>query len=139
MVNLIQTPPALPPFSPEMSLRDACEQYLERRINKLTARSHEMYRYHFRTLQKFFDPERPLRSFHEGHLRDYQKWRCGESAGASAINHELGALSQILALADLWHPISRYYERLPEKNWAPPKVMTEEEEERFRSEEHTSE
>lgn len=51
--------------------------------------------------------------------------------GPSLINHELNALAQLLELADLWHPISRYYECLPEKNWAPPKVMTPEEEDRF--------
>ena len=34
-------------------------------------------------------------------------------------------------LADLWHPISRYYERLPDRNWVPPKVLTAEEEDRF--------
>ncbi|HEY1939949.1 MAG TPA: tyrosine-type recombinase/integrase [Candidatus Angelobacter sp.] len=55
----------------------------------------------------------------------------GEGAGSSLINHELGALAQVLELADLWHPISKYYERLPEKNWEAPKVMTAEEEERF--------
>lgn len=69
--------------------------------------------------------------FHEGHFLDYQKRRIGDGAGASLINHELGALAQILKLADLWHPISRYYERLPEKDWSPPKVMTQEEEDRF--------
>jgi integrase len=43
----------------------------------------------------------------------------------------LGALSQVLALADLWHPISKYYERLPEPTWAPPRVLTPAEEDRF--------
>jgi integrase len=43
----------------------------------------------------------------------------------------LGALSQVLALADLWHPISKYYERLPEPTWAPPRVLTAAEEDRF--------
>jgi integrase len=119
------------PFSPEISLQAACEAYLERRADKLKPRSHEAYRYHFRTLQKFFNPEMQLSGFHEQHFRDYQKWRAGAKAGPSLINHELGALSQVLELADLWHPISKYYERLPEKNWAPPKVMTHEEEERF--------
>ncbi|HKD79527.1 MAG TPA: tyrosine-type recombinase/integrase [Candidatus Angelobacter sp.] len=47
------------------------------------------------------------------------------------INHELGALAQLLELADLWYPIKRYYEPLPAKNWSPPKVMTPEEEDRF--------
>lgn len=122
---------ATPPFSVDMTLRSASEAYLERRENKLKPRSCEAYRYHFRTLQKFFAPEMQLSSFHEQHFRDYQKWRVQAKAGPSLINHELGALAQVLELADLWHPISKYYERLPERNWAPPKVMTTEEEERF--------
>jgi integrase len=54
-----------------------------------------------------------------------------DGAGASLINHELGALAQVLDLAGLWHPINQYYERIPEKSWSPPKVMTQEEEARF--------
>ncbi len=91
----------------------------------------EAYQYHFRTLQRYFDPQQELGMFHEGHFRDYQKWRLAAGAGASLINHELGALAQLLELAGLWHPISKYYEHLPERNWSPPKVMTPEEEDRF--------
>jgi integrase len=124
-------PDNAPPFLPQMSLRDACQEYLERRANKLRPRSLEQYCYYFRTLRKFFDPNLQLSAFHEQHFRDYQKWRIQQKAGPSVINHELNALSQILALADLWHPISRYYEGLPQKNWVPPRIMTAEEEERF--------
>jgi integrase len=125
-----------PPLSSGLPLGKACEMYLRRRKSYLTPRSLEAYRYHFRTLQKFFDPNLPLSSFHEQHFRDYQKWRIEghagpRKAGSSLINHELGALSQVLALADLWHPISKYYERLPERNWAAPKVLSAEQEERF--------
>src|SRR5262249_8262706 len=119
------------PISPEMTLADACRQFLDRRSNNLAVRSHEAYRYHFRTLQRFFSPDQPLSAFHEGQVRDYQRWRIAAGVGASVITHEIGALAQILELADLWHPISRYYERLPEKSWAPPKILTREEEERF--------
>ncbi|HEV7521788.1 MAG TPA: site-specific integrase, partial [Candidatus Angelobacter sp.] len=75
-------------------------------------------------------------SFHEGDLRDYQRWRSMHDtdhgkAGPSLINHELGALAQVLKLAGLWTAISNYYERLPERNWAQPKVLTAEEEDRF--------
>ena len=121
----------LAPFLPEMTLTDAAAAYLERRKDKLTERSYENYQYHFRTLERYFDPQKTLSSFHEGHFRDYQKQRAAAGLGASLINHELGALVQILELANLWQPISRYYERLPEKNWAPPKVMSAEEEDRF--------
>lgn len=61
----------------------------------------------------FFDPNRRLSSFHEGDLRDYQRWRSApgtdhEKAGPSLINHELGALAHILKLAALWMPLSPY-------------------------------
>ncbi len=125
------TEPPEPPLSPEMSLKQACESYLDRRKHKLTPRSYEMYQYHFRSLQRFFAPDQKLDTLHEDHFRNYQKHRLGEGVGASVINHELNALSQLLDLAELWHPISRYYERLPERSWRPPKVMTPEEEDRF--------
>jgi integrase len=82
-------------------------------------------------LQNFFDSRKRLYTFHEGDFRQYQKFRTNNGAGPSLINHELGALAQVLALSDLWHPVSKYYERLPERNWAPPKVLTAEQEDRF--------
>jgi integrase len=122
---------SLPPLFPESTLACACDTYLERRALYLRPRSLEAYHYHFRTLQTFFDREKRLSSFHEGDFRDYQRRRTQQNVGPSLINHELGALSQLLTLSDLWHPISKYYERLPERNWMPPKVLSEEEEERF--------
>jgi integrase len=119
------------PFSPELSLNTACVTYLKRRTQYLKPRSLEAYQYHFKTLRGFFDPAKRLSSFHEEDLRRYQAWRTKSGAGPSLINHELGALSQLLSLADLWHPISKYYERLPERNWTPTKVLTAEQEERF--------
>jgi integrase len=85
----------------------------------------------------FFDPNRALSTFHEGDLRDYQHWRSvpkqmqRKPAGPSLINHEIGALAQVLNFAGLWLPISKYYERLPENNSSHPKVLTAEEEDRF--------
>lgn len=84
----------------------------------------------------FFDPSRALSTFHEGDLREYQHWRSvpGETqrkAGPSLINHEIGALAQVLKFAGLWLPISKYYERLPETNSSHPKVLTAEQEDRF--------
>jgi len=117
-------------------LEKAFATYLERRKLHIKPRSIENYRSHFRSLTSFFGAGKRLESFHEGDLRDYQLWRstAGEGrreAGSSCINHELNALSQVLALADLWHPISKYYEPLPLRNWAPPRVLTAEEEDRF--------
>lgn len=124
------------PLSPELALNHAFEIYQARRKRHLSPRSLEAYQYHFRTLTSFFHPNRTLSSFHEGDLRDYQRWRSAPAtdhgkAGPSLINHELGALAQVLELAGLWIPISNYYERLPEKTWTHPKVLTAEEEDRF--------
>jgi integrase len=125
-----------PPLSPKLRLNSACEIYLARRKRHLKSRSFEAYKYYFRTLMSFFDPERELSSFHEGDLGEYQRWRGLSDAvhgrvGSSLINHELGALAQILKLAGLWVFISNYYERLPEKDSGIPKVLTPEEEDRF--------
>jgi integrase len=133
-VTIAQT--SLPPISRDLTLEHASKEYLSRRKPYLKPRSLVAYEYHFRSLQAFYGPQKCLSSFHEGDFRDYQKWRTSSSqdggkAGASLINHELGALSQVLDLADLWHPISKYYERLPEPNWTPPRVLSAEEEDRF--------
>jgi integrase len=129
-------PEPIPPLSGDLTLEQAASEYLERRRSYLKPRSFGAYQYHFRTLQAFYGPKKRLSSFHEQDFRDFQKWRTQSDrgrgkAGASLINHELGALSQVLALADLWHPISKYYERLPEPTWAPPRVLTPAEEDRF--------
>jgi hypothetical protein len=92
---------SLPPLSRDLTLEQASKEYLERREQYLKPRSFTAYQYHFRTLQAFYSPRKRLSSFHEGDFRDYQKWRTrsdrGRSkAGASLINHELGALSQVL-------------------------------------------
>src|SRR6476646_10493076 len=89
------------PLSPDLRLNSACEIYLARRKRHLRPRSLEAYQYHFRTLMSFFDPKRKLSFYHEGDHRDYQRWRgcsdaCQGKAGPSLINHELGALAQVL-------------------------------------------
>jgi integrase len=124
------------PLSPDVSLQRAGQAYLARRKQYLKARSIENYECHFRFLVKYFGPNKRLSTFHEGDLRGYQKWRAqgGEGrrkAGSSCINHELGALTQLLELADLWQPIQKYYEPIPEPDWVPPRALSAEEEERF--------
>src|SRR5579871_6346056 len=85
------------PFSPELSLTIACVTYLKRRTQYLKPRSIEAYEYHFKTLQGYFGPNKRLSTFHEEHFRRYQSWRSKYGAGPSLINHELGALAQVLA------------------------------------------
>lgn len=119
-----------------LALNEAAPLWLEERKNKLKPRSCEMYEYHFRQLGKFFDATIKLQDIHIGHLIEYQQWRTkggigGRIAGASCVNHELSALSQILRRADLWKEIAAQYEPLPLPDWQPPKVMTEEQKEKF--------
>jgi integrase len=128
--------PAIPPLAINANLERAFAVYLERRKLHLKPRSIQNYQCHFRYLIKFFGASKRLETFHEGDFREYQRWRSLDgpdhgAAGASCINHELNALAQVLALADLWHPISKYYEVLPQKNWSLPRVLTTAEEERF--------
>ncbi len=69
-----------------------------------------------RALEKFF-AEMPLSEIHPGHFEQYQKQRLEGSggltkAGPSRVNHDLNTLSQILARAGLWAPITPYYKPL---------------------------
>jgi integrase len=50
-----------------------------------------------------------------------------KQVGASSVNHEVNALSQILKKCGLWGPIRDYYSPLPEPAWKAPKVYTLEE------------
>ena len=127
---------SLTPLPTRCSLEQAVATYIDRRKLHLKPRSIENYKTHFRSLVQFFGPGKRLETFHEGDFREYQQWRSvagpdHQPVGASCINHELNALAQVLELADLWHPISRYYEALRPKTWAPPRVLAPEEEERF--------
>jgi integrase len=124
------------PLPPDTPLEKAFEIYLQRRQLQLKPSSIANYELHFRFLLRFLGAETKLSSLHEGHFREYQTWRSTDEpgrkkVGPSSINHELNALSQVLALADLWHPIDKYYERLPNRVTEPPRVLTEAEEERF--------
>jgi integrase len=117
-------------------LTKAFAAYLERRALHIKARTIANYKSHFASLIIFFGADKRLDTFHESDFRGYQRWRktAGDDrpvAGNSCINHELNALAQVLALADLWRPISRYYEPLPVSNWSAPRVLTSEEEDRF--------
>jgi integrase len=119
------------PFLTKMTLAQAFRSYLERRKDRLSPRSLKAYRYYFRTLERFFKPDQMLSTLDAGQFHEYQRWRASDGAGPSLINHELGALAQVLKLADLWHPISQDYKRLHGKSWVPSRLMTAEDEQRF--------
>lgn len=80
-------------------------------------------------LVRFFG-DMPLRDISPGSLLAYQTER-SKTAGASCINHELNALSQMLRQAGLWEKIKPYYAPVKEPEWQKPKVFTAEQEQRI--------
>ena len=122
------------PISPSQlctfSFSEAAQYWLE--IKKLHARKPrtiEMYEWYIRKLEKSF-AGMLLSQIHIGHILEYQRQRRA-AVGPSCVNHEVNTLAQILNHADLWDLIKKHYKPLPLPNWTPPKVLTEEEEERF--------
>ena len=100
---------------------------------KSTAESYEKY---IGRLQRYF-ADLPLRNFQIEHFREYQRINSLPGRGdgpplvASSINHDLNTLAQILSHAGLWEEIRPFYKPLPKPGWTPPRVLTEEEENRF--------
>jgi len=90
----------------------------------------------FRRLNSYFRDLR-LNAIHIGHFREYQKINGALTEDGrprfvpSSINHDLNTLAQILAQAGLWEAIKPFYKPLPLPRWVPPRVLTEEEEDRF--------
>jgi integrase len=116
----------LPDTLREMPVCAAGEIWLESRKLNRSSKTIECNRGYLKHLAKFFG-DRRLKDVHVGLLRQYQAER-SRVAGPSAINHELNALAQILAMAELWDPIGRQYRVLPEPKWVAPKTFTVEEE-----------
>lgn len=119
-----------------MGLFQAGETWLASKVGKrLLPKTIECCEGNLRALKLFFG-DTPLRQFNAGSLKAYQMDRQegrgvfeGRGpAGASAINHELNVLQQILRKADLWEPIKDFYAPLTEPYWKPPKTFTMREE-----------
>jgi len=126
MLTKIVTPLQIRTFPFEKAAR----AWLE--IKKLHARKPrtiEMYQWYIRNLEKHFSGVL-LSQMNIAHILEYQQQR-RLSAGPSCINHEINTLAQMLRYADLWDLIEKHYKTLPLPNWTPPKVLSEEEEERF--------
>ena len=92
-------------------------------------RTLEAGRCYLHSLVEFFG-DIPLRDLNPGSLLAYQTER-SKTAGASYINHELNALSQMLKQAGLWDKLRPYYAPLKEPEWQKPKVFTAEQEQRI--------
>ena len=109
-----------------MNLEEAGKLWLTQKAwKRRKPKTLECSKGYLRSLIGFFG-NAPLSEFHAGSLRAYQTARA-KSAGPSAINHELNALSQILRQAKCWGGIADYYSPLKEPEWQKPKTFTLEE------------
>jgi hypothetical protein len=118
---------AEPTVTPGMGLREAGEIWLaaKRDWKRRKPKTLECSTNYLRALLRFFG-DMPLREIQPRSILAYQTAR-SKQVGASSVNHEVNALSQILKKCGLWGPIRDYYSPLPEPVWKPPKVYTLEE------------
>jgi integrase len=109
-----------------MALVSALDVWMESKRRKNHTPKHlECCAGYKKKLLEFFGDAK-LTDISSGSLVSYQKWR-SETAGASAINHELNALTQILRRAGLWKEITDDYAPLKERDWQAPKTFTQRE------------
>lgn len=113
----------------KLSFREAAPLFVEFKQSHLKAPTIVMYRLYVKHLSVFFADKR-LESISIKDIREYQETRRGK-VGASAINHEVNTLSQMLKKAGVWKQIAEWYKPFTEEAAEPPKVMTDEDEERF--------
>lgn len=120
-------------------LFEAAADWLEtKRSKSLLPKTLECAEGYVRQLKKFFG-DIPLAQFDAGSVKAYQLARSAgagvfadeggdpQPVGASAVNHEVNALQQILRRAGLWKEIADYYSPLKEPEWKPPRTFTTQE------------
>lgn len=126
----------------------AAALWLASRI-RIGPRMRKDYECYIATLSEWFGAMK-LEDVHIGHVAAYQRDRQAQirrtkqhkaakrgvpedrpSDGASAINHEISCLSQVLSRAGLWEPIKRFYEPLPTPKESPGIALLPEEEAHF--------
>lgn len=113
-----------------MGLREAGQLWLiQKTWKRRKPKTIECSKGHLKALLAFFG-DMPLTEFHPGSLLAYQEHRM-KTVGASAINHEVNALAQMLRQAGLWAKLRDYYGPIPEPEWQKPKVFTVAEQERI--------
>lgn len=115
----------------------AASRWIEWKRPYVAGRTIEAYETYFEALYRFFGLL-SLEKITAGHLREYQRMRAANAdrlwrrrAGASAINHELNTLAQLLEYAGLWQAIKPYYQPLRLPRWTPRRVMTPDEEQKL--------
>jgi len=115
-------------FSSER-FEQASAVWLESRIRYISPRTAHDYKQYLSALVPFFG-SLTLEEIHIVHIREYQKQR-SEKAGSLRVNHELGAMQQILKRAGLWAAIEAHYETLPISRPKPGKAISPEDEDRL--------
>jgi hypothetical protein len=115
---------AEPAVTKDMGLKKAGEIWLaaKRDWKRRKPKTLECNTNYLRALLRFFG-DIPLQEIQPRSILAYQTAR-SKQVGASAVNHEVNALSQILKKCGLWGPIRDYYSPLPEPAWKAPKVYT---------------
>src|SRR5215510_7669517 len=100
---------------------------------KSTADSYKQY---IGRLEKYFAKLR-LEEIDIQHVREYQRLNSAPGGNgrpplvASSINHDTNTLMQVLSRAGLSERIAPFYKPMPLPRWAPPRLLTEKEEDLF--------
>lgn len=115
--------------SPTMPFLEAANCWLTRHRQSIKLRTIQGYTYYIGTLNKTFGPKLLSQITALDVLEYQQQRRIDVSAGL--VNHELNTLKQIMDAADLWGGIEKQYTQLKPPQWTPPKVLTQEDEDRF--------
>jgi integrase len=114
-----------------LRLREAAEEWVAHKTLFVGHETLANYRHDSQTLLKFLGNIK-LTDITIQHFRHYQVTRRQQGVGPVAINHELGALRQILRFFGLWRDsISQFYKQLRISRVGPGVALTEEQTEKL--------
>jgi integrase len=120
-----------------MTFSQAAPIWLELHKENIGDRTYNDYLFYLRSLTRTFGGML-LSEVHIGHIVEYRRERQRKDpatgkrgAGAWCINHEINTLKQVMEMAGLWDLIAKHYRPLKVDNSGPPRVLTQEEENRF--------
>lgn len=108
----------------ELTFSQVWPIFLEEKNQEVGPRTFQGYNEYFRALNPFFGAML-LKDIHIGHIVAYRAQRV--TAGASLLNHEMSALSQVLTKAGLWAPIAKFYKPLRVPHTGPGQALLEQE------------
>lgn len=135
MSNVLSFDPLLTPNQRRDHLahvlfRDAAEQWIKTREPYVRPRTVANLKTHISSLSAFLG-HLPLGAITANWVSEYQGRRQRQSCGASAINHEVSVLRQILTRSGLWENIRLEYQPLPLPRYTKARVLSDREREHF--------